>query len=643
MWRQHAWVCCWQAPAPHPQQAPGLKFHARSDSMRACACRERSVSARMLHFSARRRCFQYGESRLAARRRCMNYIVAVTGETVRMAGQDGQSGDERGNTSPELGNTSPELSQFKDYEARGVQPWLLWRLLQLGFTTPTAVQRDVLDVLYPGDQDEKQAHPPDVVIHAQTGTGKTLAYLIPLMNEVDLSRSAVQALIVVPTQELGMQVYRVARAVAKGYNALSRQSLECDDVHATRESELESISSEDNNSSGEEEEEDEDASDVSEHRSLPKKDYLVLPLLDQANLRRQKLQLRQAAPRIVIATPGRLMKIVQSGRLQLHTISFLVVDEFDACLQDAQTTRELQDILAALPKSGDGSLDEGTSSTIGAGSRRKMNSAAGQNPELVISQSLQDAAAPDAYARTRVRLGAQARREQRQTVLASATVPQHRHFLKQCVNERWTRSDVVHVYHSEDAKVPENLRHLFVECERKKKVSALRAIILAAQPSACIVFVHTSRDVRGLAQALNAAFDAQPTNARDAHGNILCAVALSNDMEVAERKQNLTAFRDGHAAVLLSTDVGTRGLDISRVSHVVNLDLPPDTDTYIHRGGRAGRAGRSGTVVSIADSNEMFVLRKMENSIGQGFEFERASRVVLESWSRDEYLSEAEV
>lgn len=89
--------------------------------------------------------------------------------------------------------------------------WLFARLEQLGFATPTLVQRQALEVILGGEN--------DAVLHAQTGSGKTLAFLLPLFASLDPSRSAVQALVVVPTRELGLQVAGVAKRLAAGTGA----------------------------------------------------------------------------------------------------------------------------------------------------------------------------------------------------------------------------------------------------------------------------------------------------------------------------------------------------------------------------------------------------------------------------------------
>jgi primosomal protein N' len=134
--------------------------------------------------------------------------------------------------------------------------WLINRTIKLGYSNPTLLQLRALDMLLPRRRRMKVSsqstistegenanlhqepaadgsvdieEPRDVIIHAQTGSGKTLAYLLPLLSRIDVTRSAVQALIVVPTRELGLQVVRVARRLSSGVGSSSSNIMDDDD------------------------------------------------------------------------------------------------------------------------------------------------------------------------------------------------------------------------------------------------------------------------------------------------------------------------------------------------------------------------------------------------------------------------------
>eukprot|EP00189_Rhodosorus_marinus_P012606 CAMPEP_0184745804 /NCGR_PEP_ID=MMETSP0315-20130426/8487_1 /TAXON_ID=101924 /ORGANISM="Rhodosorus marinus, Strain UTEX LB 2760" /LENGTH=430 /DNA_ID=CAMNT_0027218165 /DNA_START=124 /DNA_END=1416 /DNA_ORIENTATION=+ len=387
--------------------------------------------------------------------------------------------------------------QHQSFRARyggQVPDWVLNRLEMLGFENPTEVQEEALDVLMnePGT---------DVVIHAKTGSGKTLAYLIPIFSTIDPFRASLQAAIVVPTPELGIQVYRAARRIAAGWESGERSS----------------------------------------------KKLVVLPLLEKADLRRQKLQIRESGPRLVIGTVQRMIELEKAGRLKLDLVSMLVVDEFDSCLADIETTS-------------------------------------------LLRQSLQLRAEDES---------------QRTTILASATVPQHRHFLRTCVKEKWTKASVKHIWIDSDEKIPESIEHLFAVCDPSRKLAALCRIIKCLKPSAAIAFVSPSRDLDVIAKQLT-----KMLKAKD--GSV---VALTWDSALGSRKQSMASFRSGEATLLVATDVAARGLDIPHVTHVINIDLPPDSDTYLHRAGRTGRLDRAGTVCSICGPKELFVVDRMSNTL----------------------------
>lgn len=420
--------------------------------------------------------------------------------------------------------------------------WLLHRLGDLGFTIPTAVQVRTLGLSLPpaarsvssdvpSSPVGKSADEPgeevvagevplgrDVVIHAQTGCGKTLAYLLPAIAAVDPGRASVQALILVPTQELGMQVYKTLKRLTVAWSHESSNT---------------------------------------EGTPLP-----VLPMLNQADFRRQKLQLRKTAPRIIVGNPHRIAELVESGRLRLDLLRVLVVDEFDACLLDNSTTSALQTVLGVRG------------------------------------------------------------RFQRQTILASATVPQHRHFLRQCVRQRWTAEDIEHVWveESEGKPVPSTLEHTYAVVDGRKKLSALRTLLLRSSSRAsgeellprAIVFIMSTRPVRGIVDALNDTFPLP-------EGGIPPVVGLADDMTVLERARAMRRFRRGDVRVLISTDLAARGLDVEGITHVYHFDLATDADAYLHRAGRAGRLGRKGTSVSLVTPGEEFVIRRTANSLGINF------------------------
>ncbi len=125
-------------------------------------------------------------------------------------------------------------------------------------------------------------------------------------------------------------------------------------------------------------------------------------------------------------------------------------------------------------------------------------------------------------------------------------------------------------------------------------------------PDSALVFCRTRLEVDTLVEMLNA------------HGHR--AEALHGGMEQRLRDRVMSRFRDGQADLLVATDVAARGLDIERLSHVINYDVPASADTYVHRIGRTGRAGRGGTAITLAEPREHRLLRAMEAATKQKIE-----------------------
>lgn len=130
------------------------------------------------------------------------------------------------------------------------------------------------------------------------------------------------------------------------------------------------------------------------------------------------------------------------------------------------------------------------------------------------------------------------------------------------------------------------------------KMTALERIAETFDYDAMIIFVRTRNDTIEVAEKLERAGYA--------------SVALNGDMNQAQRERTVDQLKSGVSSILVATDVVARGLDIPRISLVINYDLPSDNEAYVHRIGRTGRAGRSGTSISFVRPREMYSLRHYE-------------------------------
>jgi ATP-dependent RNA helicase DeaD len=138
------------------------------------------------------------------------------------------------------------------------------------------------------------------------------------------------------------------------------------------------------------------------------------------------------------------------------------------------------------------------------------------------------------------------------------------------------------------------------------KLDALTRIVEVAEFDAMLVFVRTKQSTADLAEKLQA--------------RGFAAVALNGDVPQALREKTVAQLKAGKIDILVATDVAARGLDVERVTHVVNYDVPYDTESYVHRIGRTGRAGRSGEAILFIAPRERNLLRLIEQATRQTIE-----------------------
>ncbi|WEV78406.1 DEAD/DEAH box helicase [Janibacter cremeus] len=141
-------------------------------------------------------------------------------------------------------------------------------------------------------------------------------------------------------------------------------------------------------------------------------------------------------------------------------------------------------------------------------------------------------------------------------------------------------------------------RHLFVSYPQK--VDALTRILEVENFEGMIVFVRTKTETETLAEKLRA--------------RGFSAAAINGDVAQAQRERTVAQLKSGKLDILVATDVAARGLDVERISHVVNYDIPTDTESYVHRIGRTGRAGRSGDAISFVTPRERHLLKAIEKA-----------------------------
>jgi ATP-dependent RNA helicase RhlE len=140
--------------------------------------------------------------------------------------------------------------------------------------------------------------------------------------------------------------------------------------------------------------------------------------------------------------------------------------------------------------------------------------------------------------------------------------------------------------------------------EHGRRIDVLRRVLNESPGIGTLLFANTRKQCDVVAEWL------------DAEG--VGYVKYVGEMDRTERRQNLASFRDGKVSVLITTDLGGRGLDIDRVDRVVNVHLPKDVDNYLHRVGRTARAGRHGVVVNLVTERDNPLLAKLKRRSFEG-------------------------
>ncbi|TYG98749.1 hypothetical protein ES288_A10G141100v1 [Gossypium darwinii] len=339
---------------------------------------------------------------------------------------------------------------------------VLRRLEEVGYLVPTDVQKEALPVLFSGN---------DCILHAQTGSGKTLTYLLLIYSQINPKKSAVQALIVVPTRELVMQA---------------------------------------------------------------------------------------EPPAIVVATIGSLSQLLEKQILKLDYLRVLVVDEVDFLFKSSKQVSSLRKLLTSYSSCNN-----------------------------------------------------------RQTVFASASILQHRRFRHDCIQQKWTKGDVVHVHVNRIMPMPACLYHRFVICGRKAKHQVLLSLLQSDLPESGIIFVGEQSEKSkksGQAPSTTAVIDFL----RASYEGSLDILLLEEDMNFNSRAASLTDVRKGDGYLLVSTDIVARGIDLPETTHIYNFDLPKTAIDYLHRAGRTCRkpfSDKKYYVTNIILSEERFVLQRFENEL----------------------------
>ncbi|MBE0662323.1 MAG: DEAD/DEAH box helicase [Bacteroidales bacterium] len=356
-------------------------------------------------------------------------------------------------------------------------------LKQKGYNEPTPIQEKVIPHFLNGS---------DVFGTAQTGTGKTAAFAIPILQNLSLSNSdsrsgGIRALILAPTRELAIQISDSFSDYGKGLKL--------------------------------------------RHTVI----YGGVSQNPQTTLLRKGID-------ILIATPGRLIDLMNQGFIKLDKIEFFILDEADRML-DMGFAPDIKRIIAKLPA-------------------------------------------------------------RRQTGFFTATIPPEIRALAASLLHKPIMITTVTV-----SAPAEGINQLVYYVEKEGKKALLQQVLLSDEIETVLIFTRTKHGANRVAQDLNKVG--------------IVAEAIHGNKSQQARQRALNGFKNRTIKVLVATDIASRGIDVEKLSHVINYELPEVPETYIHRIGRTARAGLKGTAISFCSSAERGSLKDINKLLPVSIEVKR--------------------
>jgi ATP-dependent RNA helicase DeaD len=191
--------------------------------------------------------------------------------------------------------------------------------------------------------------------------------------------------------------------------------------------------------------------------------------------------------------------------------------------------------------------------------------------------------------------------DEKQTLLFSATIPKG---ITSIAGKYMSNPEKISVSKTNTGAA--NVSHVYYKVQAKDRYLALKRIVDFYPGIYGIVFCRTRHETKDVAERLM----------KDGYN----ADALHGDLSQQQREYVMSRFRSRNLQMLVATDVAARGLDVDSLSHVINYNLPDDSEVYVHRSGRTGRAGKTGISICITHGREQHKIRLLQKMIGKNFE-----------------------
>ena len=343
------------------------------------------------------------------------------------------------------------------------------------YTSPTPIQQKAIPIVLNNQ---------DVLGCAQTGTGKTAAFAIPILQKLSVentekSKLVTKSLIVTPTRELAIQIG-------------------------------------------------DSFSDYGKYTAI--KNTVIFGGVKQGS---QVNSLKRGVD-VLVATPGRLLDLIDQGYINLKHIKYFVLDEADRML-DMGFINDINRIIKLLPK-------------------------------------------------------------QRQSLFFSATMPKNILSLSNTILKNPKRVEVNPV-----SSTAETIKQFIYYTNKSTKKNLVLDILKDPKITQVLMFCKTKHGANKVTKILIK--------------NKISAVAIHGDKAQNQRQKALKKFKAGEIKVLVATDIAARGIDIDKLKHVINYDIPNIAETYVHRIGRSGRAGDKGVAISICEPEENAHVKDIEKLI----------------------------
>lgn len=188
----------------------------------------------------------------------------------------------------------------------------------------------------------------------------------------------------------------------------------------------------------------------------------------------------------------------------------------------------------------------------------------------------------------------------RQTLLFSATMPQEIRALAREFQRDPVKVEIGAI------RPAQTVSHFVYTVAQNDKLEMLKMLLPGTEADQTLIFTRTKYRAKKLAQQLSN------------HGH--AATSLQGNLSQGQREKAMDSFRSGKARVMVATDIAARGIDISKISHVINFDIPDTVEAYTHRIGRTGRMHREGTALTFVTPEDSAMLRSIEKVLGSPIE-----------------------